>query len=509
MRRLVTLFVLWLTLLSAIPGVVAVSQPRTAAAQEMYHVYLPWVPFTGEANGVGPWHGKVSIRNLSDSQCAVSIWVGGTSGWVRNALLSMRGGASLTISAASLAVPRPGAPVHLEAFCPIASSVKEVTPDSRQTAWSDGAGTVTGYSGIAGVDLEAASQNGSSGWFLPIVQTNSNWNTIIRIANFHESANVTAQVKLYPSGNTLGEAGVARTIQVTIPAGDHAAIDALDELGAAEWVGYASISANGPVGVLAHRSKPSTRMALTNVAIAADGTAAQSSYRISAPLLFTAYNGWNTGINLANISSDPADVTVRYYETGGASMCEESLTIPGHSMHYLYTPGNVDQEEFVGSAVIVSDAPVIGAIDEVKYDSIDAMSYIASSVGQKSAAIPLVFRQSPAGNQNDNSGINIANLNMASEQAVEVTFLTNVGAEILPQPIIVTLPPGGSNFIYLPFIAEFPAGTVASALLRTADPLGFVAVSNDVNYAVSGDGSVVFNAVSEQGLYRLTEAPQQ
>src|SRR5690606_14913064 len=131
------------------------------------------------------------------------------------------------------------------------------------------------------------------------------------------------------------------------------------ELGVAEWVGYASISANGPVGVLAHRSKPSTRMALTNVAIAADGAAAQSSYRISAPLLFTAYNGWNTGINLANISSDPADVTVRYYETGGGFMREESLTIPGHSMHYLYTPGNVDQEEFVGSAVIVSDAPVI------------------------------------------------------------------------------------------------------------------------------------------------------
>ncbi|HEX2283052.1 MAG TPA: hypothetical protein VHG52_14935 [Thermomicrobiales bacterium] len=502
MRRPATLVVLSLVVLTAVSGAALTSPVQTAEAQALHHVYLPWVPSSGSTNGIGPWHGNVSLHNLTDDQCAVAIRIGGASDWATHAQLSLRGGSSRTISAESLAIPQPGAPVRLEAFCPIAASVKEVSPAARVTPWSNGASVVTGYSAVAEADLSAAGANGNTGWFLPIVQTNSGWNTVIRVSNFHDTESVTAQVELYPSGNQLGGAGVSRTISLSIPPGGHVGINALNELGTFDWVGYASVMANGPVGILAHRSKPSANMALTNVAVAGDRNSTEQ--RSIAPLLFSAYNGWNTGINLANISDRPANVTVSYFAEGGGFIREETLTMAARSMEYLYTPGNVEQDEFVGSATIESDAPVVAAIDEVKYDTTEAMSYLASPVAQTSAAIPITFREDPEAGFHDNSGINIANLNPGSPQDVEVVRYSGIGDPILAEPIIVTLPPGGNEFVYLPFIEGLPAGTVASARLRTADPLGFVAVSNNVNYAVSGDGSVVFGAVSESGLYHLS-----
>lgn len=504
MQRRFTLFVLWLTLLSAVPGIAILSHPHPASAQEMHTVYLPWVPNEGTINGVGPWHGKLSFQNLSPSLCpSISIFVGGEKGWFKAAQLSLNAGATRTMPATLLAIPKPGAPVRLEAACPLAASVKEVTPNVRDSPWSDGASVVTGYTGISDTDVDTATASSAAGWFLPIVQTNTGWNTIIRIANLHPTTTTTARVDLYPNGNQQGSDGVTRSILVSIPSGGHADIDVLRELGVTGWVGFASITADRPVGVLAHRSKPSARMAITNVAAAADRSSTASRFFSSAPLLFTAYNGWNTGINLANVADTQADVTVRYYETGGSFIREENVILTPHSMQFLYTPGNVDQQGFVGSATIESSVPVIGAIDEVKYQTTEAMSYLASSVPQTDAAIPIVFREQPSSGRHDNSGINIANLNPNAEQTVEITLTSNAGASILNEPIQVTLPAGGSEFVYLPFVDTVPPGTVAAARLTTADPLGFVAVSNDVNYAVSGDGSVVFNAAGEQGLYRL------
>lgn len=503
MRRMRTLFVLWLALLMIVPGIALIAGPRQAVAQELHTVYLPWVSNTGTFNGMGPWHGNLSFQNLSEDLCAVSIFVGGSDGWQKKAQLSLNGGAHRTVSATSMAVPRPGAPMRLEALCPLAASVKELMPSSRNYPWSDGAAVVTGYTGIAQVDVDASTATSSSGWYLPIVQTNTGWNTILTVANLHPTTTTTARVEFYPNGNQLGGAGITKSVSVTIPAGAAVQIDALAELGVAEWVGYAGITADRPVGVLAQRSKPATNMALTNPALAADRQAVGEPFVSVAPLLFSAYNGWNTGINLANVADEQATVTVRYFETGGSFVRDETFSLPPRSMRYLYTPGNVDQAGFVGSATIESDVPLVGAIDEVKYETTEAMSYLASTVPQTNAAVPITFKENPAAGRHDNSGINIANLNPDTQQTVEIALFSDTGRAILSEPILVTLPAGGSEFVYLPFVEALPAGTLAAARLTSGDPRGFVAVSNNVNYAVSGDGSVVFNAFSEQGLYRL------
>lgn len=501
-RTVVRLFAVVAVLLS---GAFSALTPAAAGVpDEPQEFFFPWVPNGEEVNSIGPWYGKLSFQNLDDQTCAVSIYIGLTGSWLKVAQLSIAAGSSRTISANSLAIPSPGAPVRLEAFCPVTASLKMVTPDSRRSPWSDGASTVSGYTGLSSSDVNAAETvDGNWIWYLPIVQTNSDWNSVIRVTNFNDSSGSEVTVRLFSADNISGEQGAIATLNLSLAPGVSESIDVLEEIGMEGWVGFAEIVADGPVGAYTLRSKPVARMAITNMATSGVPEPESSRYLLAAPLLFTAYNGWNTGINLANLGNETADITIRYFEVAGDLTREVELQLPPKTMRYIYTPNNVDEEGFVGSATIDSNQPITAAIDEVKYETVEAISYIASSVGQVDAAIPVTFREDPLNGRHDNSGINIQNMNSNDPQTVQIQLITNTGQNVLEQPFLLTLPPGGNNFVYFPNWTEIPPGTVAAARITSQDPRGFVAVSNDVNYAVSGDGSVTFMASGEAGYYRL------
>lgn len=61
---------------------------------------------------------------------------------------------------------------------------------------------------------------------------------------------------------------------------------------------------------------------------------------------------------------------------------------------------------------------------------------------------------------------------------------------VLPPSILLTRQLGGNNFVYLPNLADVLPGTVAAACIAGPDYRGFVVLTNYVNYAVTGDGSV-------------------
>lgn len=489
--------------------VVATLAPLTARAATTSPasvVVLPWVPNGEVVGGLGPWYGELSFQNLGASSCALSVYVSRNGSWVRTAQISLTAGAARTIGASTLAIPSPGSAVRLVAGCPLAASVKQITPDVVTSPWSDGAEVVTGYAGIAQADIDAATAGEHTAWFLPIAQTNSDWNTYVRITNFADTG-VDVVAEFYPTDNIVGSEGADLVLTRRIGIGQTWSLNTLFELGESGWVGYARISVSDDAAVIALRTKASTSMALTNVGIAADASAIDQQYISAAPLLFNAYNGWNTGINLANVSDEVAEVRLEYYEAGGGMVQEDTLYLLPRSMQYIYTPGDVPDAGFVGSARIISDMPVVAAIDEVKYETTEGLSYHASAIGQRDAAIPLAFREDPTKNRHDNSGINVSNLNQAAEQVVTITLVDVTGAHILDEPVTLTLPPGGSNFVYLPFIEGVPHGTLAAVRMTSNDSAGFVAISNDINYVVGGDGSVVFPASSSDGYYRIYGTP--
>ncbi|MEZ4569823.1 MAG: hypothetical protein R2849_05750 [Thermomicrobiales bacterium] len=113
----------------------ATGSPVSAGGPDgLQRFYFPWVPNGDQINSVGPWYGKVSFQNLDDSTCSVSIYVGRTGSWTRTAQLSLTAGSSRSISANSLGLPSPGAPVRLEALCPLTASLEDA--DARQPAIS-------------------------------------------------------------------------------------------------------------------------------------------------------------------------------------------------------------------------------------------------------------------------------------------------------------------------------------------------------------------------------------
>jgi hypothetical protein len=495
-----------LCVLVVVPAFLPTSRPTASAANGPHVVSFPWVMNHETIGGQGPWLTEFVIQNLSEIPCATQVFVALPTGWTQRAQLALQPRAARTIGANSVGVPQPGAPVRFEALCELTVVAKQTTPRATTPPWSDGASVVTGYTGLGATDLAAVEATDSSAWHLPIVQTNSGWNTFIRIANLSSSDAIDISVALYPAGNQAGEGGADTIVTRQLPVTGHWTIDARQTIGVEGWVGYARITASGPSAAVALRMKPSTLMAITNVAVAADSDAPAGRYESQAPLLFNAYNGWNTGINLANITDRPAEFTLRYFETGVSFLREESITIPARSMAYIYTPGNVPEEGFVGSALIVSDVPIVGAIDEVKYETIEALSYMASAIGQRDAAIPLVFRHDPARGLHDNSGINIASFKQDGPLTVRLTLFSASGQPVGNTPVDIIVPPSGNSFYYLPQQVSVPDGTVASVRLRTNDPAGFVAISNDVNYAALGDGSVVFIASNSAGYYHVPNA---
>ncbi len=497
-----------LAILIGLSGLLPVLAPvAQAQTDEIHSGYIPWVPNGEIIGGQGPWYGLVSIQNRSDEFCAFEVFVVGPDdvtgeiGWKLTAGLSLTERESRSISASSMRVPSPGSPVRIEATCEITVSLKQYTPNVRRTPWSDGSQVVTGYTGLSETDLAAARASESSAWYLPIVQTNSDWNTLIRVTNFAQ-VGTSVTVEIYPSGNTAGADGATLTLERQLGFTEVWTIDALASLGS-EFVGFARITVSEDIGVVAQRVKPGAMMAITNVAVAADGSVVAGSYRVAAPLLFTAYNGWNTGITMANATDQPAIVTLQYFPTDGAMLREESIVIGARSMQYIYTPGTVDQEGFVGSATILSNVPIVAAIDEVKYETSEALSYLAGGVPQHEAGIPIVFKEDPPNGLNDNSGVSIVNLDPINEQNVFLRVRSRAGMELLDLPLAIRLPAGGSSFVYLPFIDEIPAGTNGSLMIETSSEAGFVAISNDVNYAAGGDGSVVFSAAGNGGAYHV------
>src|SRR5690606_889718 len=84
--------------------------------------------------------------------------------------------------------------------------------------------------------------------------------------------------------------------------------------------------------------KPATEMLLTTVAQPRHDRHDNGADLRFGPLVFRDYNGWNTGINIANLSSQPNRVTVTYYNYAGNVVASDTVVIPERGMEYIYTP---------------------------------------------------------------------------------------------------------------------------------------------------------------------------
>ena len=251
--------------------------------------------------------------------------------------------------------------------------------------------------------------------YLPIVQTNTGWDSILHITNIDPSspnfASVT--VTLYTAAGQGAFGPSVGQFTTSLNQGQTATIDLTKDMNIPDgWVGSAWITSDYGVVANVNRQKPETNMALTNTRAPslfantsgsdASGGASTSAttqasgsglFQMVAPLVFQNYNGWNTGVNIANTSELTNTVTVTWVGPTGNVVGTDSVTIPAKAMEYIYRPNTQDiglDSGFVGAATLTSLLPFTAAVDEVKYtgtgnDVGQAMSYIATDAGASAA----------------------------------------------------------------------------------------------------------------------------
>ena len=380
--------------------------------------------------------------------------------------------------------------------------------------------------------------------YLPIVQTNAGWNTEIRISNIDPSVWAgQVNVRLIASHQQGHSASGTQTIafETSLQPGQSWALD-LREAGVPDdWVGSAHITSN--VGVVAHaaRIKPSDDMLMINVAAPStwattapggnqqpEAIAAEhfsgSSFQMHAPLVFREYFGWNTGISLVNIDEAPNEVSINWFDGDGSMRSVDSRTISPGGQEYVYVPSVSGSSEvlgdgWVGSVTLTGQRPFHATIDQVKYETGEAMSYMATAAGAwspddpeapdqaaNSLALPLLQRGQLDGT-GDTTGIQLFNPNTAGEVTFEVRYYSHTGALMPPtntSPIKATIGPRSHYTLYTMNQSGMIPNAMGTARIDVTGGTGQIyAVANTVNYAVEGDGSAAFNLVNTWGQYRF------
>jgi len=415
--------------------------------------------------------------------------------------------------------------------------------------------------GLAGISLPELDLNNQSRWILPIAQTNTGWNSIIHVTNVSGNDGVGVSALFY-AANGQGNSGPSTQLfSTTLNKGETMTYDlTADGNFPAGTVG--SVWIDGDAGIVASvdRVKSETNMALTNVAQPRNDNAVNYLKLVGknptikyAPLVFKDYNNRNTGINVANLSSNTNTVTVTYYNYLDNSTSQDTKSIPPRGMEYFYMPGSGSDiglgNNSISSAVVSGSEPLVAAVDEVKYTggngAGNAMSYPAQYGAyagpaydttqfpaltdlfqnyingfaggrvfyQSQLNLPLVQKGNADTGLGDTSGINLFNADPNAGVTAFVQFEDTAGIPVAPtnnandaeNPIQVPMGALASHTIYTMQYSELPEGFNGSAVVGVvynsaaqaqanfgiAGPL--VGVSNNVNYDVSGDGSSVFN----------------
>jgi hypothetical protein len=384
---------------------------------------------------------------------------------------------------------------------PIAGVAKIVAPVAAPTARTSAQQeAVSGYTALPREDVRIGGQHNL---VFPIVQTNTGWNSVLHITNFDSKSNCGVTVTLYQSPSGYSDPSFGQFTKL-LNRGETWHID-LKERGVEDgWVGQAWVSTDCNVAATVDRVKPTqpwgdpVNMALTNQALPTE-----AAYAVQAlPLVFQNYNGWNTGISIANLDPNAAaNVTITYYNSAGVAVGTDSRVIQPRAMEFVYRPATTDVGiGGFGHALVTSNRPVLVAVDSVKYTGADrdvgqALGYLAQrgAPGVGLLYMPLFQKQGQLSGGNDNSGIALFNAGTFSA-SVSIDFYDSSGARVAPTlagPITATIPAHGGFIAYAPSYAEMPSGFQGSVVVTA---VGLVAgVSNNVNYDVPFDGSAAYN----------------
>ncbi|NLD73627.1 MAG: hypothetical protein GX649_13040 [Chloroflexi bacterium] len=316
---------------------------------------------------------------------------------------------------------------------------------------------------------------------LPAVAQTGTWVSGIMIQNQSTTEDAEVTVQFFWAEGEAAAGQLAHEFTDTIPAGGSKGYWVPSIAGLPDnFVGSAVVSSNVPV------------VANVNTQVAAPGTEAEPNRVGTASgvldpattLYFTQVMRtptWNSYIAVQNTSSEPASVTVRYYnDTDGNEAASDTQSISAFSTRifrqgdYASLPTN-----WGGSAVVTSDRPIAGIAnfynEGVNKDTSQFHSYNAFSAGGTRLYVPRVV----VNYYDYQSGIKVQNVGTA---ATDVTITYYFGGQSYTQ-VLADVQPGAAKAVYLANVPDLAAlGRVdGAAIITSSGDVPIVATVNEDN----------------------------
>lgn len=195
-----------------------------------------------------------------------------------------------------------------------------------------------------------------------------------------------------------------------------------------------------------------------------------------------AYGGWTTGLNLRNLGSDQANVTITYYDQQGRPVGQrDSAKLSANGYWGVYQGAGQLPEGFAGSAVISSDQPLGAVTNEINYASTGALSYNAFSGGANAIYLPAVMNDA----QGLTTGVNV--MNLGGTATITIRYFNSDGSEAGSESKAVE--ENGYWGIY-PGATSIQKGFSGVAVITSSQPLAAIVneISSDGQQAMSYNG---------------------
>jgi hypothetical protein len=344
-------------------------------------------------------------------------------------------------------------------------------------------------------ELRAAQAGASSGSFPALNTATANQMTIPVTFGGYRSYRTTISVQntgiapgsytvsLFPTGSTTPAATISRLI----PPMAASRVRLGQEFGVpADFIGTAVVMGNAGATLVA----ASETLNETNGMLMSYAGFGAGANTVNTPLLFKNYNGWVSGAQVVNMSVSSITVNATVYQRDSAiSFGLGTRTLLPNESYTYYLPAITEiADGFVGSAVFSASGPIAVVVQEINEERVAGMAYSGFGAGTANISVPVISHDYQAWD----TGIQVQNLGSA-EAVVNVTYYLAGGRTVVEAALITA---GGSETFYQPANPNLPAETIGAAIVTSNSGQPIVAIVNEVNYGVTGDGSMVYEGIN-------------
>lgn len=279
----------------------------------------------------------------------------------------------------------------------------------------------------------------------------------------------------------------AATIPASIAANGQVTYATLPSGVAAGFKGSAVISSDQRIAAIVNLVSPNNaNITLGSSYVGVTG----GSNRVSLPLLFKDYFGYNSFFSVQNVGQAATTVTVTYAGGGVAANTTDTVTIqPGASHRFDQAASTKLPADFNGSAIVTSSGSNIAAV-VTQYGRGQSLTYNGFATGSKAPIFPLINTN----NFGYRTGISLQNAGTTATN-VTVTYTASAGGASCTETQSIPGNGGTAFFALYAFGGQKPANVtitencpdsgafVGSARVTTnsanADLVGIVNQTND------------------------------